>query len=222
MIGRMLDTVDYEAAIATTAEDMLTDCVPGSQIATEYALVSRLPDPEDYDPRGKDGLDPDFHAFVRWKAKERVDEEMDRISHECVVEDGLVVLWRELVVDADWIDGAFRDRPIGICWSWDRNFAVAHYGTDIGKPGRVKALVKALCEPDAVDWQMTVTLNAAAHYTVGDEKEIRLHHDRMIEIETIMTHEGRFAEVTPSREVHWPGRLLTAEPRPDFGPGPAP
>jgi len=220
IIDRMLDTVDGEAAAAMVVEDILSDCGEGSLIAMQYAGEQGFVDPEDYDPHGEEGFDPDFLDFVRWMAADRIREEMGRIGSECVVDAGAIVLWRELVVDEHWIDGPFRERPIGVCWSWDRSYAKAHHGVDAGKPGRVRALVKGLCEPEDVDWTTTVALNAAAPYTVGDEKEIRLLPGRAIEIETILMHEGRIAEVSPRREVHWPGRLLTAEPVPDFSPAP--
>lgn len=216
MIDQKLDEVDYQAAVESTLEDILSDCRFGSRIALEYAYSTHIDNPEDYDPRRSGEIDSGFLEFARWTARERVADEVNRIATECVFEEGMLVLWRELVVDENWIDGAFRERPIGVCWSWDKNYAEAHHAFDSGKPGRVKVLVKGLADLDSVDWQMTVVLNAAHPYTVGDEKEIRLLAGRMIEIDTIWIVEGRIRDAAPARELRWPGSLVTGDPKPDY------
>lgn len=168
---------------AKVAIDMMTeDCSRGSKLALEFAYLALQDDHEAFDPKSSN-LWYEFQRWVSDIAAQRSLEQVDRIEREAEwLPDRRMVVWREMTVEKDWIENGLRDSSVGQCWSWDRNYAEAHQGKGFDDPERMRVRLRAYVEPDDIDWIETIALNAAADYTVGDEKEIRLFESACPEV----------------------------------------
>ena len=178
-----LDGLDREALVSGVLAVILEDCGPGSLLAMEFAMEAGIGDWEDFDPAGDTGLRSAFHDFALAVAGERVGDEIGRIGGELRDEGGRLVGWRAISVPPSWPQEDWADRPAGVCWSWDPDFAATHMG---GQAGTRPAVLKARFGADCVDWFETVRLNAASRYTTGDEKELRLLPGVEVEISEIV------------------------------------
>ncbi len=85
-------------------------------------------------------------------------------------------VWREITAAPDWRPDPARH--LGICWSWDKHAAEAHWG-EFGN-GHVKWLLSAEVFETAIDWMHTLALNASPSYE--DEREIRLFPEASIRL----------------------------------------
>lgn len=174
--------VAREQAITIAHAMMVEDCGPGAKLAGDYAIQMGFEDYESFDPRDPEHW-PDFDAWARDLAAARVDEEADRILEEVTVQpDGILTVWREMIVPRGWIEDEMEKAPLGKCWSWDPSFAIAHQGHGWNDPDRMTVKMQALVPVDDIDWDETLALNAAGEYTVGDEKEIRLLDEAVVEV----------------------------------------
>lgn len=161
------------------------DCSPGSKASMEYAISCGYEDYENFDPR-KEGDWPDFNDWAMALADERVSGEANRILDEAeIAPDGRLTVWRAMIVPTDWIEMGINEQPIGKCWAWDSAFAIAHQGHGWPDPDRMMVRIRATVDVGDIDWTETLALNAAGEYTVGDEKEIRLHDAALVEVDVI-------------------------------------
>jgi len=172
-------------AIEVTQSYLLEDCSPGTKLACEYAIRSGYEDFESFDPRHQDCWG-EFEDWAKEFAADRADEEADRILDEAeILPDGRLRLWRAMTVPTDWIEEGIHKAPIGKCWAWDPAFAIPHQGEGWHDPDRMLVKIRATVDVAGIDWVETLALNAAGEFTVGDEKEIRLHEEALVEVETI-------------------------------------
>lgn len=177
--------VDIEAAVTETAARMVTHTVPGCLAAYEFGCWLGVDDPDSLDPRdGNGGLRADFLDFVPMRARELVEGKIAHLAQVLDENDGTICLYRGMFVNRDWLDGAISARPIGVCWTWDYDFAVAHRGADAGDDPIDVRLVGLVENPD-IDWTETVILAASELYVTGEEREVRLTPSAIVEIAAV-------------------------------------
>ncbi|TLX15930.1 hypothetical protein [Rhizobium sp. MHM7A] len=132
----------------------------------------------------------EFLQFVRTRAQELIDEKIGRLAEEIDENDGAINLYRGLLVNAEWLKSDITSRPVGVCWSWDYEFA-RWYDPDVnGKLAtcapeieeEIEVRLVSIIEIDDVDWTETIRLNASELYTVGEEREVRLKANAKVEI----------------------------------------
>jgi hypothetical protein len=173
--------IDLDAAVGETVERMTTHAHLGSMIAYEYGRDIDAEDPDEVDPREGPGFTAHFTEFVIGKARALVAEKADELATVLDDNDGTICVYRGLSVDRSWIENDLTARPIGVCWSWDDDFAIAHCGECDGSD-MIDVRVVGLVRVQDIDWTETVTLAASDVYVTGEEREIRLNTDALVEI----------------------------------------
>jgi hypothetical protein len=156
--------VDIEKAAAEAAEYILE--VEGEFLQETY-LYNRGIEDGGVDFTDKD-VALDFKDFVAERAFEQVYQAMDALRRDIDLEGDAVRLWRSIVVPPDWLCQGIHERPLGVCWAYQKSAAEAHWG-EFGE-GRSELVLEALVHVDDVDWQQSVCLNAHTEC----EREIRI------------------------------------------------
>lgn len=173
--------LDRETLVAEVARRIAEDPCPGSMIAMEFAFEHVEDGYDECDPREPRHA-ADFAAFLRLRAEEEVDRAMGDVARNVeTLHDGRMEVWREVLVPEGWERGGILSRPLGVCWAWDEASAEAHHGAG-GGPGWLAVVIRGAVAADGVDWPETVALAAAARHTVGEEQEIRLRPDALVEV----------------------------------------
>jgi hypothetical protein len=212
--SEILDMIDLEAAVAETVERMTTHAHAGSMIAYEYGREIDAEEPDEVDPREGAGFTAHFTEFVIGRARELISDKMDELASVLDDNDGTICLYRSMVVDRPWLDGDLTARPIGVCWSWDDDFAIAHCGETSGQ-NEIEVRVIGLVRVEDIDWTETVTLAASDIYVTGEEREIRLKDDAMVEIAGVdWRPDGGRGKFAKADNVELKGTIVGAgEPR---------
>jgi len=153
-----------------------------SLISYEYGCHIGADDPTSVDPNTKDGVSADFAEFATYRAKDLVEEKITALAQAIDENDDTICLYRGLYVSQEWIEGDLSDRPIGMCWSWDYEFAIAHHMADPGNGEPIDVRVVGLVKPSDIDWNATVILAVTDEYVTGEEREVRLRPDARIAI----------------------------------------
>lgn len=174
------ETVEDACRIAM---DLVGDhCERGSRPAMEYAFFIGDGDPESFDIDVA-GCRGHFEGWLWERLEHEVLEKAFQIGEALETdEDGRVVLWRAIHVASDWLETEIHERPIGVCWAWDPAFAIAHNAEGRGYGETMDIRVKCAVQAASVDWPMTLALNAADDFTVGEEREVRLRNDAVVEL----------------------------------------
>jgi hypothetical protein len=97
-----------------------------------------------------------------------VDEAMDNVVWRLDLGDHGIRVWRSIMVDQDWLDGVASQRPLGVCWAFDKDVAECHWGDF--SDGKREIRIEGVVDPADVDWASTLRLNAK----MDEEKEIRI------------------------------------------------
>lgn len=172
--------VDIDLAVAETASRIATHLSPGSLVCWEYAVSVGHPDPDSLDSANE----PGFADFLFTRAAQLVESKLARLAGSIDENDGAVCLYRGLFVDREWIDGDITGRPIGVCWSWDYDFAIAHRG-ETGSDTPIDVRLVGLVEMESIDWTETVILSATDEYVTGEEREVRLLPQAVVEVAAV-------------------------------------
>lgn len=180
--AEILALVDYERAVDLTVEGLAAHPSPGSLISYEFGCRIGSDAPDRVDPMESASLSVAFRKFLRVRATELVEATLDRLAAELREDDGTICLYRGLYVDRSWLDSEITEQPIGLCWSWDYDFAIAHRGHLDEGDDPIDLRVIGLVDIGDVDWTRTVSLGAADLYVTGEEREVRLLPDAMVEI----------------------------------------
>ncbi|MCV9964072.1 hypothetical protein OIU34_19510 [Pararhizobium sp. BT-229] len=177
--------VDIEAAVTETAARMVTHTVPGCLVAYEFGCWLGADDPGSVDPRDRKGsLRADFLDFVPMRARELVEGKIAHLAEVIDENDGSICVFRGMCVNRDWLDGDISTRPIGVCWAWDYDFAIAHRG-EVAGGDPVEVRLVGLVESSDIDWTETVILAASELYVTGEEREVRLTPSAIVEIAAV-------------------------------------
>ncbi len=209
--ARAVEALDRDALLAEVAARLADVPCPGSMIAMEFAFEHVEDGFEDCDPL-EPGHADDFAAFLRTRAAEELDRALDDVAGGVgFLPDGRVEVWREVLVPEGWEREGILSRPLGVCWAWDEASAEAHQGEG-GGPGWQAVVIHGAVDADGVDWPETVALAAAARHTVGEEQEIRLRGDALVEVLGLAARPERERRLGPVAldASHLAGRALPA------------
>lgn len=177
----ILSRIDMPELVRATARNLMTHPGKGTLIGYEYGRHIGAADPDDVEGRGPDGRpSEDLVKFGLLRARELIEEKIDLLASTIDENDGVINLFRGLVVDPGWLEADITKRAAGLCWSWDYDFAIPYNPEGSGEAVEVRLC--ALLEVDDVDWSTTILLNASELYNVGEEREVRLKPTAMVEI----------------------------------------
>lgn len=177
----MWDELDIEAIVEDVKERLLGDSSPGLGVFVKFASSIGLDDEDDFDPRKNDQYRAAFAEYLDDEVRDLVNEQICRLQIDVPVENDELVIYRTIIVPVAWTAERLDDRPIGVCWSWDQQYAVAYVGggsVDEDQEVRLTAAVDVA----AVDLEATVALNACNEYWGEDEREIRLRDDAAVRV----------------------------------------
>lgn len=201
--------IDVAVVIRLVKVNLTQDAAPGLGVFAEFARELGVEE-DDFDPQAS-GLMSEFNAFLEEKVAEVVNEEMVRLSYDVKGEDGLLTIYRSIVVPNEWSEHDLAARPLGVCWSWATQYAVPYVGggdEESDKEVRMTGTV----DFDGVNWELTAALNATNSYWGEDEREIRLHDDAEVSINLIESRPystgifGAMADL--NGEKHQAGELM--------------
>jgi hypothetical protein len=116
--------------------------------------------------------------FKEWAvsfAQERVEDAASTLNAVDIDERGNVIVYRELTADKDWIEN-IDARGLGEYWAWDKRAAEAHWG----ESGSIKYLITASVEPEAIDWERSILVNA--NPSSDEEKEIYVYSGAAVNV----------------------------------------
>lgn len=162
---------------------LMEEAFPGIGVFAHFARDYGYDD-EDFDPRSDQDVMAQFEAFLDEKAHEVVRDQIDRLTYDVNSENGLVNIYRAIVVSSEWSIGDLASCPLGVCWSWDEQFAISYLGGGSSDDSNDVRLAGTVAVAD-VDWELTVALNAANEYWGEDEREIRLRDDATVAIHQV-------------------------------------
>lgn len=172
--------MDREEVLAAIAASFRAEGAEGP-LPLEFAYMQGIDDPDSFDPGRPGEHGTAYERFLRRKTQEALAAALDRIGNGFLVEaDGRVRVWRSIVVSEGWERREAFERPLGLFWAFDPEYAVAHHGPSA--KGMHTVVLEGLVDPDWVDWDLTVTLNAVDEATVGEEREVRLLESAKVEI----------------------------------------
>jgi hypothetical protein len=173
---------------------MLTHVSPGSLVSFEYGCHIGASFPDNVDPVDEyGGFISGFMTFVLGKARALVEDSIAKLSQALDDNDDAICVYRGLYVDRTWIDGDISQKPIGACWAWDYDFAIAHRGQCSGDDPIDVRLVGLVASAD-IDWTETTILSASDVYVTGEEREIRLRADASVEIAAVDWRPSAFGD----------------------------
>lgn len=218
-IAEIIERESFEKLHADVVERLTEDLSPGDRLPFEFAAMLQLDSPEDWKPGGDEHTET-FNRFIANRADELLYEWTYRLENEVTFsENGRVRIWREMIVDKDWLEGEALTRPVGIYWAWGQEHAHAHNGEGHGDPAKMRVRLYGLAAVGDVYWNETVVLASVSEYTVGEEMEIRVHHDAKVEIcgVEMAGFEGDFTAVEDCILI---GRHLDAGEAPVTAPSP--
>lgn len=147
------------------------------------------------DPSKVPELQEPWDRFLTQYARGLVVDELSNLPGNIQMDGDQMIIWRCMTVRRDWMDGEMWERPLGVCWTFDPEFADAHFGY-LGSPDEVRMVMKALVSPFDVDWQATVELNALDEYLTDEEREIRLKEDSVVQLVSV-----QFSDEESPRDV---------------------
>jgi hypothetical protein len=177
------DEIDVSSAVAELKARLLEEASPGLGVFNHFAYEYGYDRTDDFDPRIDQDIMSQFESFLDEKAREEVHEQIARLSYDVNPVDGKLAIYRAIVVPLSWVPEDLSSRPLGVCWSWDEQFAISYVGggdessKDIRLTGKV-----AVAD---IDWELTVALNAANSYWGEDEREIRIRTDAKVDISLV-------------------------------------
>jgi hypothetical protein len=174
------DSIDVAEVTRLVKANLTQDAAPGLGVFAEFARDLGIEDQDDFDPRSA-GLMSEFNDFLDEKVSEVVSEEISRLTFDVTGDGGALAIYRSIVVPNEWNAHDLSARSLGVCWSWEAQFAVPYSGggdEECDKEVRLTGTV----DVDGVDWELTVALNATNAYWGEDEREIRLHDDAEVSV----------------------------------------
>lgn len=172
--------MDRDEVLASIATSFRTEGAEGP-LPLEFAFMQGIDDPSSFDPGRPGEHGGAYERFLGRKVQEALGAALDRIGNGFMVEpDGRIRLWRSIVVAEGWERGEVFERPLGLFWAFDPEYAVAHHGPSVA--GMRTVVLEGLVDPDGIDWELTVTLNAVDEATVGEEREVRLLASAKVEL----------------------------------------
>jgi len=183
--------INKSLLLEETVGALMTHVAPGSLICWEYGKSIGVDDPDNVDPKSHDGtLSKGFLHFVRLRAQELIEEKINHLACEIDENEGVINLYRGLLVDSSWLTSDITSRPAGLCWSWDYEFARWYHSDKSERSAacaresgeEIEVRLVSIIEIDDVDWSETIRLNASELYTVGEEREVRLKPGAKVEI----------------------------------------
>lgn len=181
-IQEILDNIDVAEAVRLTKAKLLDESMPGMGVFADFAYECGIEDINDwdaFDPTQDEALAPEFDAFINEKSQQLVNEESYRLACEIRSEDGLVDIFRSIIVPVSWGIDDIEARGLGVCWSWDSTFAISYNGggeRETDKEIRLSGKV----DVGQIDWELTVALNAVNTSMGEDERELRLTNDAVV------------------------------------------
>lgn len=179
--------ISFAAAAAGAMAAMSAHAGAGTRIGYEFGLWLEAPRPDDIDPYATPELRARFDTFLRQQAREAVEKAIVKLANAIDDNDGSVCLYRGLHVAPEWLDGDISSRAIGLCWSWDYEFAIAHRAEAVDSEEPIEARIIATVPLDGIDWTTTVGIAAGEPYVTEEEREIRLLPDTFVAIAGIDT-----------------------------------
>ncbi len=174
------DQIDVREVIRLVKVNLTQDAAPGLGVFADFARELDIEGQDEFDPRSA-GLMSEFSDFLDEKVSEVVREEISRLMYDVRGEGGALAIYRSIVVPNEWIAHDLSERPLGVCWSWEAQFAVPYSGggdEESDKEVRLNGSV----DVDCVNWELTVALNATNAYWGEDEREIRLYDDAEVSV----------------------------------------
>jgi len=125
----------------------------------------------------------DFKKWLEYESEFLLEEARDKLN-DIILSNGDIIIWRVLMVSDDWIKKLKSGnlKRIGEYWSWDKNYAEAHWGYNI-KDKTNEVLIESVIQEKYVNWIDTLVLNADPSYS--DEKEIRLFKNTPLKIKKL-------------------------------------
>lgn len=204
------DQIDVAEVIRLVKVNLTQDAAPGLGVFADFAHELDIEDQDNFDPRSA-GLVSEFNDFLDEKVSEVVSEEISRLTFDVKGEDGALAIYRSIVVPNEWSVHDLSARPLGVCWSWEAQFAVPYSGGGDEKSDMEVRLTGTI-DVDCVNWELTVALNATNAYWGEDEREIRLHDDAEVsvgQIESRPYSTDTFAAIADlNGEKHRAGELM--------------
>lgn len=180
-IRRSIALLDRDQLIDAVEEALQPELTFGSALLVDFARQTG----EGYGGFCEPSDHPEFAEylknFVRIRAQELVDDEVETLADEFELLDDKIVAWRSITASPSWVHLAMHGRHLGVCWAFDPDRAVAHEGS-LKHDDWVELRLEALIDPVMVDWFETIVLNAVDYYTVGEECEIRLTDDAVVDL----------------------------------------
>lgn len=167
----LIDEVDRQAAVAEALEFFDAGNI---RAQAEYAKFLQA-DEDDIDFHDEVEL-ARFDAFIRAFVGDLVDAAVYELSSCLDVSQAGIRVWRAIMVAPDWLEGGFREQPLGVCWTFDEHAAEC-YEADFGYNNQ-EIVVQAVVDPADVDWLTTVVLNAVNE----EEREIRVRSDAFVQV----------------------------------------
>lgn len=173
------DNIDVAEVVREVKVRLIEDAAPGLGVFADFARERDVNDPDSFDPRHDEDLMSDFDLFLQEKVADVVNEEIGRLAYDVQADDGSLAVFRSIIVPNCWGIDDIDARPLGVCWSWDEQFAVSYVGG--GEQEKSKEVrLSGKVELHGVDWELTVALNAMNAYWGEDEREIRLGDDAQV------------------------------------------
>lgn len=191
MMREVWENLDVDETVNIAKSLLLLDASPGMGIYVDFARHCDIEDFDDFDPTQDESLVAEFNEYLDWRVREIVGEEISRLAYDIQVEGTVLLVYRSIVVPYSWGVEDVGSRSLGVCWSWDWQFAVPHSGG--GNANEVKEVkLSGKVEVNGIDWEMTVALNAMNSLIGEDEREIRLREDA--EVMLFKVEEGPYLD----------------------------
>jgi hypothetical protein len=178
----VLDNIDVAEAVRLTKAKLLDEALPGMGVFADFAYECGIEDIDDrdtFDPTQDENLASEFDAFINEKSQQLVNEESYRLACEIRSEDGLVDIFRSMIVPVSWGIDDIEARGLGVCWSWDCAFAIPYNGGGERETDKEVRLTGKV-DVGQIDWEQTIALNAVNASMGEDERELRLTNDAMV------------------------------------------
>lgn len=188
-IAEKLATLDRDDLCKRAFSCLKADLTMGSPLLSAFAdkhggvPAAGLFEPQDY-PDFQDDLD----RFVRQRAVQLVEDEIENLAYDLEVEEEAIHIWRAMIVPGDWVDNGLSEGGIGVCWAFDPVGAVSHDGGGGDETCR-DIKMHATVDFYDIDWPETIVLNAVDTHTVGEEFEIRLKPEASVQLISIIDQE---------------------------------
>jgi hypothetical protein len=203
--------IDVAEVVREVKVRLIEDAAPGLGVFADFARERGVEDQDCFDPRVDADLMSHFDIFLEEKVTEVVNEEIGRLAYDVQADNGLLTIYRSIVVPKAWGIDDLDSRPLGVCWSWEKQFAVPYSGGGDEETHKETRLTGKV-ELAYVDWVLTVALNAQNAYWGEDEREIRLGEDASVDLFEVEVRPYSVGDFNPAFNLE--GKTFAAADQP--------